>query len=109
MAPPFWPWTQVLRELGHATNPLSETRLPATADQATSDGAVDRFALFGAVSTLLIEVAEAHGLVVVLDDLHWADEATLALLSFLSRHVARSRVLIVGASVTSTPPRLWSG
>ena len=59
-------------------------------------GAVDRFALFDAVGTLLIEVAEAHGLVVVLDDLHWADEATLALLSFLSRHVARSRVLIVG-------------
>ena len=54
-------------------------------------------------------MAEAHGLVVVLDDLHWADEATLALLSFLSRHVARSRVLIVGASVTSTPRRLWSG
>ena len=96
MAPPFWPWTQVLRELGHATNPLSEARLPADADQAMSDGTVDRFALFDAVGTLLIEVAEAHGLVVVLDDLHWADEATLALLSFLSRHVPRSRVLIVG-------------
>ena len=41
-------------------------------------------------------MSEAHGLVVVLDDLHWADEATLALLSFLSRHVPRSRVLIVG-------------
>ena len=83
MAPPFWPWTQVLRELGHVTNPLSDARLPATADPALSDGTVDRFALFDAVGTLLIGVAEAHGLVVVLDDLQWADEATLALLSFL--------------------------
>jgi tetratricopeptide (TPR) repeat protein len=97
MAPAFWPWTQVLRELGHGANPLSETQLPATADQAASDGAADRFALFDAVSMLLIEVAEANGLVLVLDDLHWADEATLALLSFLSRHVARSRVLIAGS------------
>ena len=96
MAPPFWPWTQVLRELGHVTNPLSDARLPAAADPAVSDGTVDRFALFDAVGTLLIGVAEAHGLVVVLDDLQWADEATLALLSFLSRRVPRSRVLIVG-------------
>ena len=29
MAPAFWPWTQVLRELGDGTNPLSEARLPA--------------------------------------------------------------------------------
>ena len=96
MAPPFWPWTQVLRELGHATNPLSEAQLPAGADQAAGDGTVDRFELFDAVGTLLIGVAEPHGLVVVLDDLQWADEATLALLSFLSRRVPRSRVLIVG-------------
>ena len=72
MAPPFWPWTQVLRELGHATNPLSPARLPATADQAMADGAVDRFALFDAVGMLLIGMAEAYGLVVVLDDLHCA-------------------------------------
>ena len=113
MAPPFWPWIQVLRELGHATNPLSEARPPAGADQATGDGSADRFALFDALSTLLIRVAEPHGLVVVLDDLQWADEATLALLSFLSRHVARSRVLIVGGfrDVDAPAPlgRLTSG
>ena len=75
-----------------ATPPtLSEARLPAVPTRRSGDGTVDRFALFGAVGTLLIGMAEAHGLVVVLDDLHWADEATLALLSFLSRHVPRSR------------------
>ena len=96
MAPPLWPWTQVLRELGHATNPLSEAQLPAGADEAAGDGTGDRFDLFDAVGMLLIGVAEPDGLVVVLDDLQWADEATLALLSFLSRRVPRSRVLIVG-------------
>ena len=96
MAPPFWPWTQVLRELGHATNPLSEARLPADADQATGEGTSIGSRCSARSARCSSEVAEAHGLVVVLDDLHWADEATLALLSFLSRHVPRSRVLIVG-------------
>ena len=89
MAPPFWPWTQVLRELGHATNPAVRGSAPADADQAMATGrrsvrAVRR-------GRHCSSEAEAHGLVVVLDDLHWADEATLALLSFLSRHVPRSR------------------
>ena len=60
MAPPLWPWTQVLRELGHATNPLSEAQLPAGADEAAGDGTVDRFELFDAVGMLLIGVADAR-------------------------------------------------
>ena len=33
----------------------------------------------------------------MLDDLHWADEPSLALLSFLARALATARVLLVGA------------
>jgi hypothetical protein len=106
MAPPFWPWTQVFRDLGDGTSPLSEAGLRTHTDRAVVDGLRDRFELFDAVRARLIEVSEAHGMVVVLDDLHWADEATLALLSFLSRHLLRSRVLIVGGfrDVDATPP-----
>ena len=42
--------------------------------------------VFDAVVSLLHQIAEAHPLILVLDDLHWADAATLQLL----RHVARS-------------------
>ena len=63
------------------------------------DGTVDRFELFDAVGTLLIGVAEPHGLVVVLDDLHWADEATLALLSFL----VPSRAALAGVDRRGLP------
>jgi tetratricopeptide (TPR) repeat protein len=106
MAPAFWPWTQVLRELHDDTDPVSEIGLLTDRPHAVGDGTVDRFALFDAVRALLIETSALHGVVVMIDDLHWADEATLALLSFLSRHVRRTRVLIVGAfrDLDATPP-----
>jgi tetratricopeptide (TPR) repeat protein len=97
MAPAFWPWTQVLRDLDHGTGGTAGQVLPDPGRASESDRTTDRFELFDAVRTLLVDVAASHGLVVVLDDLHWADEATIALLSFLARHVHRTRVLIVGA------------
>jgi class 3 adenylate cyclase len=48
------------------------------------DGETERFVLFGCVSDLLARVSEVMPLLVVLDDLHWADVATVQLL----RHVA---------------------
>ena len=43
----------------------------------------ERYRLFDAVASLLREVADAQPLILILDDLHWADAATLLLL----RHV----------------------
>ena len=106
MAPAFWPWMQVLRELDAEAGQASVVQLLTDRGrQATADPSGDRFELFDGVRTKLIEASESHGLVVVLDDLHWADAATMALLSFLSRHVRRTRVLIVGAfrDVDATP------
>jgi len=72
-APPLWPWIQVLRGLGGET---------ITAD--AGHGAAARFQLYERVRRMLAESAGSGPLIVVLDDLHRADEASLRLLAYLS-------------------------
>jgi len=62
-----------------------------------STGAADRFRMFDAVATLLRRGTVARPLLVVLDDLQWADAGTLRLLRFLVPDLSRSRLLVVGA------------
>ena len=52
--------------------------------------------LFDAVLGLLEDLGSAETLVLVLEDLHWADRSTRDLLGFLSRSLRDSRVLVVG-------------
>lgn len=57
---------------------------------------LDREAEQGTVfSTLLEELSSTSGAIVILEDVHWADEATLDLLRFLGRRVRQTRALIV--------------
>jgi DNA-binding CsgD family transcriptional regulator len=51
--------------------------------------------LFGAVLGMLTELAEASPVVLVLEDLHWADRSTRDLVTFLSRALHRERLAIV--------------
>jgi predicted ATPase len=55
-----------------------------------------RVRLFDAVTTVLRRAATQQALVVVLDNLHWADKPSLLLLEFLMRELAQSRLLIIG-------------
>jgi DNA-binding NarL/FixJ family response regulator len=52
--------------------------------------------LFRATSSFISEQAEVKPLVMLLDDLHWADSTSLSLLLFLARYLATAHVLIVG-------------
>jgi DNA-binding CsgD family transcriptional regulator len=52
--------------------------------------------MLGAVLGLLAELASDEPVLLVLEDLHWADASTRALLAFLSRMLHRERVLIAG-------------
>ena len=70
--------------LGRLVPELAGTRDPTSS--RGDDPEADRFALFDAVASLLREVAHARSLVLVLDDVHWADPSSLLLL----RHLARS-------------------
>jgi AAA ATPase-like protein len=91
--PAFWPWTQVLRATGGL--PGGEDHLaPSTAGMTRE--AADRFRIFDRVVRHLAEAAAQSGLLVVLDDLHWADLDSLGLLEFAARQLAASRLLLVG-------------
>ena len=59
--------------------------------------------LFVAVAELLRLASATSGVVLALDDLHHADEATLRLLHYLSRAVAEARVLLVVTHRTTVP------
>lgn len=53
-----------------------------------------RYRLHRAVRMLLQELACPDGLVLILDDMHWADEASLELIEYLLRHPPREQVLL---------------
>ena len=55
-----------------------------------------RFRLFDSITGFLKNAAQSQPLVLVLDDLHWADKPALLLLQFLAREIGGSRLLLVG-------------
>ncbi|MFH8881783.1 ATP-binding protein [Streptomyces californicus] len=59
------------------------------------DGA-DAFGLLDAVTTALVTLSQSRPLVVVLDDLHSADPASLRLLEFVAQHAWFERLLLIG-------------
>lgn len=60
--------------------------------------AEDHRRLFEGVAQLVRRLAEAETLVVLLEDLHWADEMGLRLLAFLARRVRSRSVLVVATA-----------
>jgi DNA-binding CsgD family transcriptional regulator len=114
-APAFWPWRQVLRGrlTGAGTDVLARhgadvtelaTLVPAlvpppgtdpTNRRTPTEPGAARFRLFESVTATVAEAGAAAGLVVVLDDLHWADSSSARLLAHLGRELAGTRVLVV--------------
>ena len=105
-APPYWPWSQVLQasglpmaDLGEAGWLLQPASGPAEPMGAVAAGDA-QFRLFEAVARCLGRLAAGSGfrpVLVVLDDLHWADEPSLRLLGFLARALAAESVALLGA------------
>jgi predicted ATPase len=62
---------------------------------SADDSGEARFRLFDAASSFLRAAAGERGLVVVLDDAHWADASSLLLLRHLVRELGRDPVLFV--------------
>ncbi|WP_413253060.1 ATP-binding protein [Streptomyces anulatus] len=64
-------------------------------DGGSPEGA-EAFGLFDAVTTALVTVSQSRPLVVVLDDLHSSDPASLRLLEFAAQHAWFERLLLIG-------------
>jgi class 3 adenylate cyclase/tetratricopeptide (TPR) repeat protein len=81
----------------HALAPLIPELADGAGRAASDDGGTDqrRYRLFEAVTAFINEAAAARPLILVLDDLHWADEATLLLLRHLGRSVAAAEVMVL--------------
>lgn len=116
-APAFWPWVQILRAYlrthdltafltdmtGDAANlarllpELSGRLSPAVAASPPPDDEQARFYLFNSITTCLLHAAQAQPLLLILDDLQWADTPSLLLLQFLANEIRQSPLLVVGA------------
>jgi DNA-binding CsgD family transcriptional regulator/tetratricopeptide (TPR) repeat protein len=79
--------TRLIPDLAARAGPLPE---PVTADQDT-----ERHRLHQAVAELLVNASRRRPLLVILEDVHWADNPTLHLLRHLSRAAADARMLLV--------------
>ena len=107
-APAYWPWIQVLRRIiADARSQYSRTlpadivrMLPELGAEAprpeTGDPEQLRFRLFDAVARLLRDSASVKPMMLVLDDLHEADLASLQLLKFVARMAHDANLIIVG-------------
>jgi class 3 adenylate cyclase len=64
---------------------------------ASGDAEAERYLLFTAVTGLLDAASAERAVMLVLDDLHWADKPTLQLLRHVVAHTSSTRLLVVGA------------
>ena len=71
--------------------------LPDVRELPALDPQAERYRLFEGVTDFLINVADHTPLLLFLDDLHWADDATLLLLQHLARRLTEASLLVVGA------------
>ena len=71
-------------------------RLPDLKSPPALEPEQARFRLFDSITTFLKSAGRRQPLVLILDDLHWSDKASLLLLEFVAAELAGSRLLVIG-------------
>ena len=102
-APALWPWLDVVRDLAgdvDQVNPLLQPLLRGDADPADRGGGTG-LRMFDAVVELIRRSAMARPLLLVLEDIHWADDSSLALLRHLTGSVVAVPLTVVCTRRTS--------
>src|SRR5579875_123514 len=96
VSPAYWPWVPIVRALA-GTNPPPEVAalLAPTAVLPALDADSAALRTYDAVTRLLAEAAAERPLLVVLEDVHWADASSLRLLTYAAEVLAAQRVLLV--------------
>ena len=85
---------------------------PSSSHERPSDGEGHQ-RLFVAVDELVRLVSASRGLVIFIDDLHAADDASLAMLHYIARQASRSRLLVLttarsGVEAVGLAISVWS-
>ncbi len=114
--PPYWPWAQAIRSYVREHRPeqlrsemgagaadiaeivpdLRESMPDLRPPPALGDPQQARLRLFDSISAFLKGAAQTQPLVLILDNLHWADRPSLLLLEFLVQELSGARLLVVG-------------
>jgi DNA-binding CsgD family transcriptional regulator len=93
VTPPYGPWLEILqRYRASGSHPSLPEHL---ADGIGAGDFLNQLALFETVGDFLASVAATRPLVLVLEDLHWSDQASLELLRYLTRRFDRHRLLLI--------------
>ncbi|CAN5361312.1 helix-turn-helix transcriptional regulator [soil metagenome] len=98
---PYLPFTEVLHRLAEHTD-LTEQHpalgpLLGVAAGADPVGQSHQLRMFDALAGLLAAVSSTDPVLLVVEDLHWADQSTRDLLRFLVTRLDRQRLLVVGS------------
>lgn len=116
-APPLWPWTEALRSYAVRTDPavlrrVAEssaaylaTAIPEigrhlherTGSLPKGDPEESRFRLFEAMRSFLRNASHETPVVLLLEDIHWADLPTLLLLELMAQTIADERLLLIAS------------
>jgi DNA-binding CsgD family transcriptional regulator/tetratricopeptide (TPR) repeat protein len=94
-APAFWPWLQILRSLGVD---------PETVLGEGTSSPEERFRAVDGLSQAVVASVAKGGLLVILDDVHWADEPSLLVLRHLADRLDEAPVLVFATLRPGTPP-----
>lgn len=118
--PAYGPWVEILQEYVRETDPGDLRRLlahlytgaggtplaqlvpqlcavlPGLRVAPPLEPEEERLRHYDAVTQLLMAIAKENTVLLVIDDLHWADRDSLRLLRYLGRFAMRSRILLVG-------------
>jgi len=93
-APAFWPWAQLLQALTAGGSTI--TTSGASSRTFRSEG-LERFAMFESVTADLRTAAARRPQLLVIDDLHAADAASLELLSFVGPGLRSAPIVVIAA------------
>ncbi len=96
------PADELREELGGGASDVAKLvseireRVPDLPPSPAAEPEMERYRLFESVTSFLINASKANPLLLVLDDLHWADKPSLLLLQHLARRLKGSRIFILG-------------
>ncbi len=95
-APPLWPWLQILQQLGAGPEDAVDAAAAGTRPATTEPG--DDSALFHELARVvdeLVAVAQRRPLVAIIDDMQWADQASLQLLRLLIGRMSEAPIVVI--------------